>query len=225
MAISGKHKLGIDYSDDNSEYLAVFHHRVLSLIVAGYKRLLEDNMDYTNEEEPNITGEIAKYAEEYAGDPASPEWAKHFVVYDEGMENTKGRKGKKRKKVDIVCVLTDRRPHSSMKFEAKRLKGKDFPVGKYVGRVGLGEFLAEDYAPELDTVVMLGYVQSNNCDYWAEQIRIALNNREKEVHLSKGGGWQKAGFEDINHCYKTRHDRPTIESELLVFHLLLDFTN
>jgi hypothetical protein len=37
------------------------------------------------------------------------------------------------------------------------------------------------------------------------------------------GQWQKACLENVNDCYKTRHNRPTVKRELLVYHLLLDF--
>ena len=76
-----------------------------------------------------------------------------------------------------------------------------------------------------DTAGMLGYVQSDDCGYWANQIAKKLKEKKTQVCLKNNRHWQKAGFEDINHCYKTRHDRPTVESDLLVFHLLLDFTN
>ncbi len=131
--------------------------------------------------------------------------------------------GKHRKKVDIVCTRTGTKPRSRIKFEAKRLKRPGFPSREYVGRKGLGEFISGNYAPECDTAGMLGYIQSDDCDYWAEQIPDALNKKKQEVHLTKDGQWRKASLENVNDCYKTRHNRPTIKRELLVYHLLLDF--
>jgi len=70
---------------------------------------------------------------------------------------------------------------------------------------------------------MLGYIQSDDCDYWAKQISDAINEKRQEVHLMKDGQWQKIRLKTIDYCYKTRHNRPTVQPELLVYHLLLDF--
>ena len=223
MVTSGRYKFNINQSVDSSDYEAGFHRDALCLIVAGYERLTDSDTDYSSEDEPNITGEIVRCANEYIDSPCSPDWTLPYDVKDESPENTEGRLGKARKRVDIVCILTGRRPRLRIKFEAKRLKKPGFPVGKYVDSAGLGEFISGKYAPECDTAGMLGYIQSEDCDYWAEQISDALNKKKKEVHLTKAGRWQEGGFENIDHCYKTRHSRPTVRSELLVYHLLLDF--
>jgi len=223
MTISGQHKLSTNRSSDSSDYEVAFHRYALFLIIAGHKRLTENTVDYSNKEEPIITGELVRCANEYIDSTSSPAWTNLYDVKDESPENTKERLGKDRKKVDIVCTRTGTRPRSRIKFEAKRLKRPGFPVGKYVGRTGLGEFISGDYAPQCNTAGMLGYIQSDNCDYWAKQIPDALNKKKKEVHLTKDGQWQKACLENVNDCYKTRHNRPTVKRELLVYHLLLDF--
>ncbi len=225
MAIAEHHKLSINQSDDSIDYVARFHRDALYLIIAGHEKLTENTTDYSNEEEPNITGELARCANEYIDSTSSETWASFYDVKDESPENTKGRLGKHRKKVDIVCTRTGTRPRSHMKFEAKRLKKTTrFTVGEYVGKTGIGEFISGNYAPESDTAGMLGYIQSDDCDYWAGQIADALDKKKKEVHVIKDGQWQKARFENVNDCYKTRHNRLTVERELLVYHLLLDFT-
>jgi hypothetical protein len=58
MAILGQHKSNINQSDDSSDYEVGFHRDALFLIIAGHKRLTENAADYSNEEEPNITGEL-----------------------------------------------------------------------------------------------------------------------------------------------------------------------
>ncbi len=224
MAISGQNKLSINRSDDSNDYEAGFHRDALCLIIAGHKRLIENNDDYSNEEEPSITGELVRCTNEYIDSFSSPEWTNNYVVNEESPENTKGRLGKNRKRVDIVCTLAGRKPQKRIRFEAKRLKNKNFPVGNYIGNEGLMEFITGNYAPEDNTGGMLGYIQSDDCEYWAKQIPDALS-RSEEVSITEDGLWQEARVENVNHCYKTKHNRITNNRKLLVYHLLLDFTN
>jgi hypothetical protein len=223
MAILGQHKLSTNRSNDSSDYEVAFHRYALFLIIAGQKALVESGVNCFDVDEEDITGDLTDYTNKYINSLSSPDWTKHYRVQEELRENAKGKKGKHRQRIDIVCILTGRKPHRLVKFEAKRLKRPGFPVGKYVGRTGLGEFISGDYAPQCNTAGMLGYIQSDDCDYWAKQIPDALNKKKKEVHLTKDGQWQKACLENVNDCYKTRHNRPTVKRELLVYHLLLDF--
>lgn len=224
MAISGQHKLAINQSDDSSDYIDGFHRDALCLIVAGHKRLTENKNDYSNEEEPNITGELKRCTEEYINSVSSPEWTRNYVVTEESPENTKGRVGKNRKRVDIICTLAGKKPQKRIRFEAKRLKTKKFPVAKYIGSEGLMEFITGNYAPEDDAGGMLGYIQSDDCEYWAKQIPDALA-KSKEVNVTEDGLWQAACVENVSHCYKTRHNRTMKNQSFLIYHLLLDFTN
>jgi len=223
MAISGQHKLNIDQSDDNSEYKAGFHRDALYLIVAGHERLIASNDDYSDTAEEDITGELTEYTKDYINSLSSPDWTKHFYVQEELREKKNGKKGKHRQRIDIACILTGRKPQRFMRFEAKRLRKPGFTVGKYVGKEGLGEFIAGNYAAGDDTAGMLGYIQSDDCDCWARKISDDMRKKKKEVGLIKGGQWQKAHLDNIDQCYQTRHNRPTIKRELLVYHLLLVF--
>ena len=222
MAIPEQQKFNINQSNDSGDYKAIIHRDALYLIIAGQERMVASGISYCDAAEEDITGELARYTDEYINSPASEDWTKNYYVHDELHENTNNKKGKYRPRVDIVCILTGIKPQERMKFEAKRLKKPGFPVRKYVGKTGLGEFISGNYAPECDTAGMLGYVQSDDCDYWSEQISNALN-KKREVRLIKGDRWQKTDFENINDCYKTRHNRLRSKGELLVYHLLLDF--
>jgi hypothetical protein len=222
MAIPGQSKRNINQSDDSDEYVASFHRDALFLIVAGYERLIARNADYSVAPEEHITGELTQQTGEYINAQDSPEWTKYYVVQEERRENVGGRKGKNRPRVDIAFVLTAKKPQRLMRFEAKRLRKPGFTVGKYIGNEGLGEFIGGNYARGDDTAGMLAYVQSDNCAYWAGRISETLEKKMHEVSLKEGGQWQKADIDGIDHCYKTRHNRPTVNRELLVYHLLLD---
>jgi len=221
MAISGQHKSNINQSDDSIDYEVGFHRDALFLIIAGHKRLTKNAADYSNEEEPNITGEILRYTREYIEAPDACEWASRYAVHDYPPENDAIRMGKHRKKVDIIVERTQKGRHPRMRFEAKRLRKPRFTVSKYLGKEGLCEFIEGNYAANDDTAGMLGYVQSDDCDYWASRISETLEEKKQEIGLIEGDQWQKAHFDDVDHCYKTRHNRPRIERELLVYHLLL----
>ena len=223
MGISGQYTFNVNQSDDGGDYIAVIHRDALHLIVAGHQELIAGNDDFSDTVEEDITGELTKYTTKYINSLSSPDWTRHFYVQEELRENTHGKKGKNRLRVDIVCILTGRKPHESLRFEAKRLRKPGFTVGKYLGKEGLGEFIAGNYAAGDNTAGMLGYVQSNDCDYWARKISDGMTKKKMEVGLIKGGQWQKAHLDNIDQCYQTRHNRPTIKRELLVYHLLLVF--
>ncbi len=222
MATSRQNKPDVNQLADSGDYVASFCRDALFLIVAGYERLIGGGTDYSGTAEEHITGELRQHTEQYINAQDSPDWTKYYVVQEERPENVRNKKGKHRPRVDIAFVLTAGKPQRLMRFEAKRLQKPGFTVGKYVGKEGLGEFIAGNYAAEDDTAGMLGYVQSDDCDYWAGKISESIGKKKREVRLKKGGQWQKAHFDGIDHCYKTRHNRPSIKCELLVYHLLLD---
>jgi len=221
MAIPGQNIPNVNQSSDSGDYVDSFCRNVLFLLVAGHERLVADGTDYSNTAEEHITGELTQQTEQYINRQDSPYWTKDYVVQEERRENVRGRKGKHRPRVDIAFVGTDRKPRRFMRFEAKRLRKPGFTVGKYIGKEGLGEFIVGNYAADDDTAGMLGYVQSDDCDYWAREISVTLEKKKRDIGLIEGDQWQKAHFDDVDHCYKTRHNRPRIERELLVYHLLL----
>lgn len=221
MAIPGQNIPNVNQSNDSGDYVANFCSNVLFLLVAGYERLVADGIDYSDTAEEHITGELTLQTEQYINRQDSPYWTKDYVVQEERRENVRGRKGKHRPRVDIAFVGTDRKPQRFMRFEAKRLRKPGFTVGKYIGKDGLGEFIVGNYAAGDDTVGMLGYVQSDDCDYWVRKISETLEKKKHEISLIESGKWQKAHFNNVDHCYKTRHNRPRIKRELLVYHLLL----
>ena len=221
MAIPGQNKPNINQSDDSCDYLASFCRDAIFLIVKGYGRLVAGDTDYSDIAEEHITGELTQQTEQYINRQDSPDWTKNYVVQEERRENVHGRKGKHRPRVDIAFVLAGRKPQRFMRFEAKRLRKPGFTVAKYLGKEGLGEFIQGNYGADDDTAGMIGYVQSDDCDFWAREISETLEKKKQKISLIEEDQWQKAHFDDVDHCYKTRHNRPRIERELLVYHLLL----
>ncbi|NLB82279.1 MAG: hypothetical protein GX800_11880 [Clostridiaceae bacterium] len=203
-------------SSDSAEYRKAFYCRSLLLLVNGYQLLLSEANDFSNSEETDITGELVRCSNAYIDNLASPDWVVPYTVNEESPENTGERKGKRRKRVDVVCTLTQRRPHLRLKFEAKRLKNKLHPVSAYLGKEGLGEFLTGNYAPESDVAAMLGYIQTDNCVYWKHQISEKLSENNIELHHS--------GLAEISNSYLSVHNRVVTQKSIAIYHLLLDFT-
>jgi hypothetical protein len=222
MPIANSSNPNINVMSDNTDYKDAFYYQTIKLLTAGYNILLKSESNYAEDEE-EITGELVKCIKEFIDCSSSPEWVIPYSVYEEARENTEGRKGKKRKRVDIVCELTQKRPHQHIKFEAKRLKVGSHPENLYIGSEGLGEFISGAYAPESLVGGMLGYVQSNSCNFWANKIAAKLNIEKLSTILKDI--WRKSDFINIEHCYKTKHGRKNNLPEIFIFHLLLDFTS
>lgn len=208
-------------STDSEEYWKGFRRRVFTLIRMGYNRL--DSTKYKSSEEPDITGELVKEMKTVTDDP-SPEWISRFVVHDESRINAPDRSGKRRKIVDILIQLTRRGPNPHYYFEAKRLSGKTFTVGKYLGKTGIGEFISGNYAFNENEAGMLGYVQSENPEEWASKILFEFKKNKASIQVCSGGEWSHVKvISDLDHCYCSRHKRPSIGRSITVYHLLLDF--
>ena len=122
MASSRQYKLNINQSDDSIDYVASFHRDALYLIIAGQKKLVGSGVDCFDVDEEDITGDLTYYTNKYINSLSSPSWTKSYRLQEEFRVNAKGKKGKYRQRIDIVCILTGRKPHRLMKFEAKRLK-------------------------------------------------------------------------------------------------------
>ncbi|MCX6704586.1 MAG: hypothetical protein NTZ07_04060 [Candidatus Woesebacteria bacterium] len=225
MPASTYSKFNAGVSSDNIEYKDRFYHQALLLVMEGYNILIKNENDYSNEEEPHITGEIVRCARLYIEAPDSPAWVCHYTVHDDPPENDGQRKGKHRKRVDIIFEHTQQGEHPRIRFEAKRLKNPDFLVEKYIGEEGLCEFLEGNYAQNDSVAGMLGYAQSDNCDYWYIQIPEKLKSNKLQILLKDKDFWQKPDFKNIEHCYKTWHNRKNNLPEILIYHLLLDFTH
>jgi len=223
MAIAEQHNLNINRSSDGSEFNSNVHREMLILITEACNMLKADGLNYTDTDEPAISGELVRFARQYCENKDLSEWAWPYTIHDDPPENDKSRKGKSRKRVDIIIERAQRGRHPRVRFEAKRLKKPGFPASEYVGQKGLGEFVSGNYAPESNVVGMLGYVQSDDCRHWANKLLDEVQAKKQAVHLKKDSRWKKAGLKNIEHCYTTRHTRSTDRGKFLVYHLLLNF--
>ncbi len=208
-------------SGNASDYRRIFVQRAHQLINMGYERMIPSAN--RTDEETAITGSLVRAICEACDDLRSEEWVDFFGVHDDPPVNDGTRKGKHRRRLDIKIVSSERLPRQVFSFEAKRLD-KSHSVGAYLGKEGLGCFLAGKYAGDDEDGGMLGYVQSGDRGAWAVKIGGALAASARRYAVRSGDSWQKWPMaEGLDHCYRSRHMRPSLQREIDVYHTLLSF--
>lgn len=175
------------------------------------------------DEEPAITGALVQAICEACDDPRSEEWVDFFDVHDDPPVNDEIRKGKHRRRLDVKIVSAELRPRQMFSFEAKRLD-ETHTISAYLGREGLGCFLAGEYAGNEEDGGMLGYVQSGDLGAWAVKIGETLMASGRRYAVLSGNPWRKwVMAEGPNHCYRSRHMRQPVQREIDIYHTLLSF--
>jgi hypothetical protein len=195
--------------------------RVHQLLKFGYDRLVSS--DYSCTDEPSLTQVLVQSMDNVLIEPPSEieDWSDFFHVSDDPPENTGGRTGKRRKRVD-VRVSTGQRPRQHFRFEAKRLNSSA-STAEYVGTEGLGCFVSDEYAAEDDDAGMLGYVQSNDEQIWAERLKDRITADSVRLRVTKDGHWKPHSLPGAHpHLYRTRHMRDS-GREISILHTLLRF--
>jgi hypothetical protein len=221
MAILLAGRGGGGVSQDSIEYWDAFRRNVFLLLAMGYERLA--CTQYSTSEEPDITGELVKAIRQIIEDPQSPQWTMPFAIHDDPPLDDSKRLGKWRKRIDIEFELTDTRPHPRYFFEAKRLSRKGH-TGAYRGPKGMGEYLAGNYARDSHEAGMLAYVQTENQSSWADRISSAMGKRGARLMLTQDGQWMRVDMiAELQHIYRTKHNRPAVGRPITLFHILLSF--
>ena len=215
--------LGTPTRRDHRVYVVQFRRHCHELIAAGYTRIRGEA--HCESEEDFITQRIKEEVRAAQREGGLPTWAERYYITDQAPVSGPNRAGKRRPIIDIEVESHESRDHPVFHFEAKRLRRDDSKsVSKYVGPTGLGSFLAELYARSGDEGGMLGYVQSESPDYWAEAIQRKLQRDPKQKHrLTRDGGWTAVRLVPaLQQTYSTQHRRPTL-GDVTIYHTLLDF--
>jgi hypothetical protein len=202
-------------------YRRAFIERCHTLISLGYERL--DRVVYEAAQETDITGELVRAINEVLDDPNAPPWSRFFFVADDPPQNTRGRLGKRRLRVDIEFAESRRSPRARLHFEAKRLSRSN-AVSEYLGTNGLGMFLSGAYAANEDEGGMLGYVQSGDTSEWIEKIGMELLNWQGVLGLCAEKQLRAIDFvPQLAQIHLSCHQRLTPSRQIHVFHTLLEF--
>lgn len=152
-----------------SSYDYGFRRDAHQLLMWGHQDAL--SKIHCNLEEEEITGLIVEAIEERLDDPSTPEKFDRYSVDEEKPIAVEGRRGKARRRLDLVVVSSHSRPRPKYIFEAKRLQKNSCPIGKYVGEDGLQCFVQGVYASQYPEAAMVGYIQSDVASYWESELR------------------------------------------------------
>jgi hypothetical protein len=154
-------------------------------------------------------------------DELAPEWSEHYSVSEQVRSDAKGKLGKHRPIVDVELERHKRGKRPRLRFEAKRL-GRGSGVSDYVGSAGLGAFLDGYYSRTHNEAGMLGYVQTQTENHWADKLGAVLI--APAYKITTGGDWSHLRIGGASpHTYQTVHsDRD--EVVLYIFHSLLSFS-
>lgn len=208
-------------SGNRTLYVRAFLRDAHRLIALGYAGTSPSQRQRTVEED--ITELIVQEITGLIEARGAPRWMKRYAATDNLPLSFPKRPGKKRPRIDIEILCTRGSPRPRFHFEAKRL-GKGNPVGKYLGKEGLGCFLTGQYARDSDQAGMLGYVQDDTCAAWADKIRRALAKDRAKHAVVAGTDWEQVTVSpQCRAPYRTQHDRAALGRPVAVYHTLLLF--
>ncbi len=142
-------------------------HQLLAWAYADVRSKLTTDM-----EEPDITGLFADAIWfRLNHHPSTPDTYLHYSVGDQQPVSPQGQLGNDRLRLDITIIRTGIRPRLSFILEAKRLRTGGFPIGKYVGDGGIGDFIACRYGADYPEAAMVALLQNKDIPHWHGELR------------------------------------------------------
>ena len=211
--------------EQQSLYRLAFVKNCFVLVVRAYGSL--DPRSLKTAEEPHITGELVRFARTLIESDQAEPWMENMEVLDDPPQALAGRYGKKRPRIDIEFVRTERGIRPRFHIEAKRLYRSD-SVNEYLGPSGLQMFVHGKYAGNRPSAGMLGYVQSDTCAHWQRRLASGFATRRVEICACEGfPDWSPAGWEGLglDGVHLSHHERSLQNlGRVQIFHLLLEFT-
>ncbi len=197
-------------------YETSFRKDAHQLLAWGY----EDSLSkiHRNLQEEEITGFIGEAIEERLNDPNTDQRFDRYSLHIEKPISSQGRTGKQRLRLDIVIEDSGLRPRTEYIFEAKRLCKGSHSIGKYTGKDGMQCFINGRYASQYPEAGMIGYLQSDNYNYWENELTRKLN----EAHNNQLHQLQCIEITpSLGHEYLSKHQR-TSGQPITIYHIFLD---
>jgi len=132
-------------------------------------------------EEPDITGLLANAMKRRLDyHPETSDEYLHYSVGDQEPHSPDGQRGNDRLRFDIAIIRSGIRPRLSFIFEAKRLRTGGFPIGKYIGEGGMGDFIACRYGADYPEAAMIGLFQNKDVSYWHAELKRVVKEDQLE---------------------------------------------
>jgi len=212
-------------SSDPSEaqkaiYRQAFVRNCLVLLLRGYAKLKPSDLQAA--EEPHITGEIVRCVRESLEAHDAELWMQDFEILDDPPQNTGGKFGKNRPRIDIEFVRAVRGPRPRFHIEAKCLY-RSGSVNDYFGATGLSMFIVGTYADKEAYAGMLGYVQTEDSQAWLNRLTHGFVRRTNQLRVCETFR-SAADYQDIAAVQISGHDRTSRAlGRIDIYHLLLEF--
>lgn len=123
-------------------------------------------------DEPSLTGLLAEAIKRRLyEDETTPEAYLRYDIHDQAPENPEGcLLGNARRRLDLSITCSGMIPRPVFTLEAKRLRTNGYPIGKYVGEGGMGDYISGRYAPTHTEAAMLGLIQDRDTAYWMTEL-------------------------------------------------------
>jgi hypothetical protein len=193
-------------------------HQLLAWAHADVRSKIDADTD-----EPSITGLLCDAMKKRINSPTTPDVYTYYAVGDQDPVSPAGERGNDRLRLDISILRTGIRPQLAYVFEAKRLRTGGFPIGKYTGDGGMGDFLACRYAQGCPEGTMVGLWQDKDAAYWIRELKRAFDNdiASKEPRLGILENLKATiVIEPIRDHYRSIHQRSD-RSRMILLHAFL----
>ena len=210
-----------DRPDMRALYVAKLREHAHIMIAMGYQSL--DATSFSKCEETAITGELVRTMNDFLEADDSPDWTQLYSIADDPPLNAPGKLGRSRSRVDIEFqqLVPGKRPR--LRFEAKRLgTTSGHTVTTYLGPEGMGCFLSGKYPTTHDEAGMLGYVQSNDEQYWVDRIEKGLVNKGEKYSVVPPL-FHRQHICSLEHTYVSHHQQIPGSQSITIHHILLRF--
>ena len=207
--------------DFHGEVLREHAHQLLVWAHADARSELVPELD-----EPGMTGKLVEAMKHRLNsDVDLPEEYLHYWPGDQEPISPDGQTGNDRLRLDITLVRTGIRPRISYIIEAKRLRTNGFPIGKYIGAGGMGDFIECRYGRECPEAAMVALFEDRDIVHWHSELRrvfkedvesdsnqLRTTNSLVEVNV----------LPDLEGELKSEHDRTKSAGIIRIFHIFLD---
>jgi hypothetical protein len=202
-----------------SSYDYGFRRDAHQLLAWGYQDVLPQIHCNLTEEE--ITGIIVEAIEKRLDDPSTPEKFDRYSIDEEKPISVEGRKGKKRRRLDLVVVSGHSRPRPKYIFEAKRLRKNGYPISEYVGKDGLQCYIKGIYASQYPEAAMIGYIQSDAAIYWENELKRRFNHDPNNDLCIKQILHKTQVLTSLPDAWVSEHER-VVSGSITVYHIFLN---
>jgi hypothetical protein len=205
-------------------YLETFRlhaHQLLAWAHSDIRQQLNQRLD-----EPSITGLLGDAMKARLNRPETPAEYDHYAITDQEPVSPAGQLGNDRLRLDLSVIRTGIRPRIAYIFEAKRLQVGGFPIGKYIGGGGMGDFLECRYGPGNPEAAMVGLYQNKDVLYWQSELARVFAESRADSSLSLEIVEDLAPIsilDSLPHELHSRHRRRD-DTHIRLFHIFLDCT-